>query len=222
MALVTTDDKYYKELASGLRVCTGTQQKYKSSEMADAWMQAYANAYMDGERGGVEIGKELGKSEMNTLWVYKDITELNDPNIKTITDYQFYNFDMVERAIFPSVTSIGTWAFRNCTSLTEVDFQSAQTIGSYSFRGAKVRTFDFPKATSIGAQAFYGNSQLEALILRANTIAALDNVSAFTNSSVASGTGYIYVPSELVDSYKLATNWSTFANQILPISQLNV
>lgn len=32
-----------------------------------------------------------------------------------------------------------------------------------------------------------------------------------------SGTGYIYVPAALVDSYKAATNWSTYADQIRAI-----
>ena len=34
---------------------------------------------------------------------------------------------------------------------------------------------------------------------------------------IASGTGYVYVPSALVNSYKSATNWSTYADQIRAI-----
>ncbi len=32
--------------------------------------------------------------------------------------------------------------------------------------------------------------------------------------------GYIYVPDELVDAYKTATNWSVFANAIKGLSEL--
>ena len=32
--------------------------------------------------------------------------------------------------------------------------------------------------------------------------------------------GYIYVPDALVDSYKKATNWVTYADQIKPLSEL--
>ena len=34
------------------------------------------------------------------------------------------------------------------------------------------------------------------------------------------GTDYIYVPDNLVDGFKIATNWSTYATQIKPISEL--
>jgi hypothetical protein len=39
----------------------------------------------------------------------------------------------------------------------------------------------------------------------------------FASTPIASGTGYIYVPAALVDSYKGATNWSTYAAQIRAI-----
>ena len=42
----------------------------------------------------------------------------------------------------------------------------------------------------------------------------------FYNTAIENGTGYIYVPDSLVDSYKTATNWSTYASQIKPISEL--
>ena len=42
----------------------------------------------------------------------------------------------------------------------------------------------------------------------------------FANSSVASGTGFIYVPDDLVNSYKAHTNWSAYASQIKPLSEL--
>lgn len=49
-------------------------------------------------------------------------------------------------------------------------------------------------------------------------MSALSAASAFTGTNIAYGKGAIYVPSELVDSYKIATNWSTYADQIYPIS----
>lgn len=36
-------------------------------------------------------------------------------------------------------------------------------------------------------------------------------------TAIASATGYIYVPQSLVDQYKAATNWATYANQIRAI-----
>jgi hypothetical protein len=48
-------------------------------------------------------------------------------------------------------------------------------------------------------------------------VVTLADVDALNDSSVASGSGYIYVPAALVDSYKAATNWSTYAEQIRAI-----
>ena len=64
---------------------------------------------------------------------------------------------------------------------------------------------------------FYGNKKLVTLIIRTQAVAKLNATSAFRDTLIASGTGYVYVPSALVDSYKAATNWSTYANQIRAI-----
>lgn len=91
------------------------------------------------------------------------------------------------------------------------------SVGSSAFaQFATLTKVDLPKVTTIAASAFcWGKIQI--LILRSETLCALANANAFTQSPFASGTGYIYVPSALVDSYKAATNWSTYANQIRAI-----
>ena len=43
------------------------------------------------------------------------------------------------------------------------------------------------------------------------------NTNSLGGTLIASGTGYIYVPKALVDSYKSATNWTTYASQIRAI-----
>lgn len=53
------------------------------------------------------------------------------------------------------------------------------------------------------------------MILRSPTMCTIVHTNAFTGTPIASGTGYIYVPSALVDTYK--TKWSAFANQIRAI-----
>ena len=89
------------------------------------------------------------------------------------------------------VTSIGGYAFGNCTNLTSVDF---------------------PVVTSIDNHVFQYCTNLTTLILRNATMCRLNNKNAFSNTAITNGTGYIYVPRALVDSYKSATNWSTYAS----------
>ena len=74
-----------------------------------------------------------------------------------------------------------------------------------------------PKVANIQYKDFNGCTALVALILAKTTLVPLTDVNAFENSTVATGTGYIYVPSALVSEYKTATNWVTYASQIRAI-----
>lgn len=116
------------------------------------------------------------------------------------------------------VDTIGVGAFHTANKLTSVSFPAVTTISQEAFVSCDVlASADFPVAATIGIKAFNNCKKLLALILRADTVCTLSNANAFTSSAVASGTGYIYVPSALVDSYKAASNWSTYAAQIRAI-----
>ncbi len=103
-------------------------------------------------------------------------------------------------------------------TVTEYRESRIATVGQYAFYGCTALTVvDVPNVTSIAANSFEGCSALTALILRSATVCTMANTNALANSAIASGTGYIYVPRSLVDTYKAATNWSTYAEQIRAI-----
>lgn len=77
-------------------------------------------------------------------------------------------------------------------------------------------------ATSIGDVAFESCSVLKSLLLRGNNVCTLSNKNAFNSTPIASGTGYIYVPSALIEQYKAATNWSTYAAQFRALEDYTV
>ena len=114
-----------------------------------------------------------------------------------------------------SIQKIAGYAFRSCSKLTTANFPVATSVGSSAFDGcSKLTTANFPVATSVGSDAFRSCSALTTLILRNTTKAAtLSAATTFANTPIASGTCYIYVPSALIDTYKSATNWSTYAAQ---------
>ena len=46
------------------------------------------------------------------------------------------------------------------------------------------------------------------------------NSNDLKGTTIENGTGYVYVPDDMVDTYKSATNWSTYASQIKGMSEL--
>ena len=124
----------------------------------------------------------------------------DDACVKQLVTDDFSNTNGVY--IDDGVQTIGSSAFENCSNLTSVDF---------------------PIATSIGGSAFQYCSKLTSLILRkSDTICTLSNANSFYNTLIESGTGYIYVPRALVDSYKAASKWSTYANQFRALEDYTV
>lgn len=88
----------------------------------------------------------------------------------------------------------------------------------------KLTTVDLLSTTSIGGRAFYECLKLTALILRSGTICTATGANPLGRTPIAGygGQGYIYVPRALVDTYKAATNWSTYAAQFRALEDYTV
>lgn len=138
----------------------------------------------------------IGEQALTDSIIDRSITEIKDANVTRISEQALSECIALTTADFPNVTSIGERAFDSCSALI---------------------TVDFPNATSIGTYAFNKCSALTSVILRNTTMTKLGNTSAFNNTPIKSGTGYIYVPLALVASYQVASNWSAYASQIRSI-----
>ena len=144
----------------------------------------------------------IGDEALASSIIDKSITEILDNYVTSIGNSAFFFCSELITANFPAVTDISANAFNGCTALTTVDLSAAP---------------------SIGGSAFYNCSNLKSLILRSAAMATLSNASAFSGTPIKSpGTGYIYVPAALVDSYKAADNWSTYANQFRSLEDYTV
>lgn len=147
-------------------------------------------------------------------------------NTDCYAQYRFIGFisvGIVERSISGDytndrVTTVGAYAFQNCSGLTSVSFPNVTSIGDYAFNAAhKLAKADLPKVTSIGQHGFSAANALEALILRNTEKVCSLGSDAVSYTKISSGSGYIYVPAALVDSYKAAGNWKNYADQIRAI-----
>lgn len=118
------------------------------------------------------------------------------------------------------ITYIGIQAFMACTALTSLKLPAVTSLGRSVFSGCTGLTkIDIgEKFATIDGGVFYGCSNLETLILRnSSAVVKLAYVAALNNSGIASKKGYVYVPAALLDSYKTATNWVSFATQLRAI-----
>ena len=110
------------------------------------------------------------------------------------------------------------------STFTEYKDDLMTKVGRQAFASwSKLATVDLPGITgAISTQAFQEASVLSAVILRGGTMATLSATSAFSGTPIASGAGYIYVPAALIDSYKAATNWATYADQFRALEDYTV
>lgn len=118
------------------------------------------------------------------------------------------------------VTAIGQYAFQDMTTLESI-VASASNIGQYAFSGCPNLTLvDLTNVGSVGIanNAFEADTKLAHLIIRSSQVASLSSTNALNRTKIASGVGAIYVPASLVDTYKTTSPWSTYKDNIFPIS----
>ena len=140
------------------------------------------------------------------------LTEVSFPLATSIGINAFNGCSSLTSVSFPEVTSIDQGAFASCSGLTSVSFLVATSIGSAAFASCSgLTSASFPKATSIDDYAFQSCSSLTTIYVgtESDTVCTLSSTNAIPSSVTD-----IYVPYFLVDSYKSATNWSSFASKI--------
>lgn len=122
-----------------------------------------------------------------------------------------------------TVSEIGVYAFGSNTSLERILYSNkCGIIPEGCFNGcSNLKYFECEEQVYAIDYASFKTSGLETLVIKRTTPPSL-NASSLQNTPIASGNGYIYVPDEAINTYKTATNWSTYASQIKPISELNM
>lgn len=124
-------------------------------------------------------------------------------------NYMFYNckaLTSVDISHFNPKSLTNVYGmFMNCTSLREVDISSICTT----------------KITN-SPMMFSGCTNLTKVIINSPSVFPMTNKNFFASTPIEDGTGFVYVPDNLVATYKARTNWTTYADQIKPISELEV
>ena len=134
----------------------------------------------------------------------------------------YYCYSLASVEISDSVTSIGNGAFYNCHSLASVVIPECMTnIGINMFSNCySLASIVIPDGvTSINNTAFIRCYGMAFCDFRASkSVPTLSNTNAFTGIP---SDCKIVVPDSLYSSWTTATNWSTFASQIVKASEFN-
>ena len=171
-----------------------------------------------------------------------NLATVNFPSLVNTGNYAFASSGItsVTAENFPKLSGLGTSVFNGCTSLQTVEIvnylyypgnyifsgctglkrakiSSVNTLGLGSFNDCtSLESLEIGSINAINGNAFK-NTNLTALIIRNPSKAPSLTLTAIDGTPIKNGTGYVYVPSALVDSYKTATNWSVVADQIRAI-----
>ncbi len=191
------------------------------------------------------VPKDCAISETSSFYANYSLQMISIPSgVKKIGRYLLRNSNSLPHITFPnSVTEILGYVMANCQSIDEIIIPDAVTsLSDYTFDtcltaqklviGSGITTIpnnfastcysliriDFPAGiTSIGASAF-ANCQgvLWYNFTNCAAVPTLANTNAFTDINANCK---IQVPASLVDEWKAATNWATYADYIVGTAQ---
>lgn len=204
-----------------------------TSELEDAFIQKTISGNYSNDR--------ITKVGYGSFYEDTALTGFDAPNVTKVVDYAFRGCSNLVSVNMPLITSAGVSAFYQI-AVENIYFPELTTMGTYTFGGSsKNKTINLPKlkivqsngfrqntgctkidlgaCTNIYATGFYNMSGLVDLIIRTSSVCTLANINAFSGCSSLES---IWVPDDLVDSYKTATNWSTYADKFKPLSELEV
>lgn len=194
--------------------------KYASSDghflIDSGTLIAVANAAID---GSITIPDSVTSIGDHAFSECDNLTSITIPDtIASIGNAAFqYCSQLTSITIPDSVTSLGDQTFAFCSSLTSITIpDSVTSIGVFTFIYCSTLTsITIPNSvTSIG-ETFVGCSSLTSITVLPETPPSLFNGSFDDTNNCP-----IYVPSESIEAYKSAENWSDYADRIQPLTPL--
>ena len=168
----------------------------------------------------IEIGNGITSIGNSAFYSCYSLASITIPNgVTNIVDSAFYScYSLASITIPNGVTNIVDSAFGNCRSLASITIPNGITsIGDSAFNNCySLASITMPNGiTSVGDSAFKNCRGVAFYDFTAcTTVPTLASTTAFTGIPADC---QIRVPAALVDAWKAATNWSTYASHIVGV-----
>lgn len=154
-----------------------------------------------------------------------NLTKLDLPNCNHIRGSCCYFASSLQEINLPNLYFLSQSQHFQGTAIEEAEFLKlgSSAVCPYFGGSQKFKKLNLGNVASIPATTFINCPVFETLIIRrTDGVPLLANVNAFSNTMIANGTGYIYVPKALIEDYKVATNWTTYADQFRALEDYTV
>lgn len=150
------------------------------------------------------------------------LMSISAPNLET-ADYSVFqsNYNLSE-VYLPALKNVKAGIFNNCPSLQYASLPAISEVSPNMFNGCDLHSFTVVGSVIMG-NAFLNNSNLSEIYIPGSQVTSINFingvVNAFDGTPIASGTGSIYVPWSLVNTYNKMNGWSLYESQIYPIGE---
>ena len=212
MANVLINDQYLSDIATAIRIKTGSTDTYKPKEMAAAikdissfnatglTFDALLTTTDDGE-----FYSETAESIPDRYMKNQPIYSATGKKVNTIGESAFIGCTKLQSINFPVAQVLKAGAFDGCVSLIDVSLPKVTTIYEAAFTGCKnLEKLDLPNVSSFPdnqSNTFAVCNKLTHLILRRSGVCSLPTLSYAYPSQFRTGLAWIYVPAAYYDAY---------------------
>ncbi len=146
--------------------------------------------------------------EKYTLYSCPSLKHLYFPSVVSIGEHVFHTLGC-ENLILPNLKTMGTACFVNTTTLKRLIIPKCISLSDHACSTTGIYLLDAGNTSLIPSSSSMPN--LTILVLRRNLLTTLENRSCIQSIEE------IYVPQDLIESYKVATNWTTYADKFKPL-----
>lgn len=143
-----------------------------------------------------------------SLYSCSSLKHLYFPNVVSIGEHVFHTIGC-ENLILPNLRTMGFACFVNTATLKRLIIPKCVSLTDHSCSITGICLLDAGNTSLIRSSSSMPN--LTILVLRNNVLTTLENRSCIQSIEE------IYVPQDLIESYKVATNWSVYADKFKPL-----